>query len=194
VAEPALYKLTGATGLSAGIGVLEQGRVLLVDRVEGPGFVSRALEAADAGAPRNSPRGFRARAQRDVGRELPAHSTALGKVLLAYLPAEQALEIIARRGLERATKKTIVSKSAFLAQLQLVRKQGYAIADEEAVSDLRALSAPIFDASGIVRAAVSVNGSPRDPVWVDVPELVKLVSAAARDISKRVGFWPKTTQ
>jgi DNA-binding IclR family transcriptional regulator len=190
VAEPALYKLTGATGLSAGIGVLEQGRVLLVDRVEGPGFVSRALEAADAGPPRSSPKGFRARAQRDVGRELPAHSTALGKVLLAYLQPEQALEIITRRGLERATKKTIVSKAVFLAELQLVRKQGYAIADEEAVSDLRALSAPIFDASGTVRAAVSVNGSPRDPVWADVTELVKLVSAAARDISKRVGFWP----
>jgi DNA-binding IclR family transcriptional regulator len=38
VAEPALYKLTSQTGLSAGIGVLQRGRVLLVDRVEGPGL------------------------------------------------------------------------------------------------------------------------------------------------------------
>jgi len=187
VAEPALYKLTSETGLSAGIGVLEQGRVLLVDRVEGPGFVSRALEAADTNLSRAS---FRARSQRDIGRELPAHSTALGKVLLAYLPVDQALEIITQRGLERSTKKTIVSKGAFLAQLELVRKQGYALADEEAYSDLRALSAPIPDATGTVRAAVSVNGSPKDPVWADLPALVKLVSAAARDISKRVRFWP----
>src|SRR5580765_6495097 len=46
VAEPALYKLTSQTGLSAGIGVLQKGRVLLVDRVEGPRFVDRAIEFA----------------------------------------------------------------------------------------------------------------------------------------------------
>jgi DNA-binding IclR family transcriptional regulator len=175
VAEPALYKLTGETGLSAGMGVLERGWVLLVDRVEGPGFVNRAVEA----------RPVRERSQRDVGRELPAHSTALGKALLAYLPWEQVKAVIAQRGLGRYTRKTNVSETRLREELELVRKQGYAIADGEAYLDLRALAAPVFDAGGGVRAAVSVNGSPADAVWSDLEKLVGLVQAAARDISRR---------
>lgn len=189
VAEPALYKLTNQTGLSAGIGVLQNGRVLLVDRVEGPRFVDRAIQTA-AG---RTTRTLRVREQRDIGRELPAHSTALGKVLLAFSPRQQVLDVIAKLGLARSTATTIVSKKRFLVELDLVRKQCYAVADGEAYSDLRALSVPIFDrygdsygdSDGEVRAAVSVNGDPSDPVWDDLPGLVKTVQDAARDISRR---------
>ena len=181
VAEPALYKLTNQTGLSAGIGVLQTGRVLLVDRVEGPQFVDRAIQAAAS----RTARAFRARAQRDIGRELPAHSTALGKVLLAFSSRQQVLDVIAKLGLARSTATTIVSKKRFLAELDLVRKQGYGVADGEAYSDLRALSVPIFDADGEVRAAVSVNGDPSEPVWDALPALVTTVEDAARDIARR---------
>ena len=93
VAEPALYKLTSETGLSAGLGVLERGRVLLVDRVEGPRFVDDAVATATVGARRRSR--YRVRDQRDIGREMPAHTTALGKVLLAYLSRREVLDVIA---------------------------------------------------------------------------------------------------
>jgi IclR family acetate operon transcriptional repressor len=179
VAEPALYRLTSQTGLSAGIGVLQNGRVLLVDRVEGPKFVDRAIEAAAGRA------SYRVRTQRDIGRELPAHSTALGKVLLAFLPRQQVLELISKYGLARSTATTIVSKKRLLAELDLVRKQKYAVAEGEVYSDLRALSVPIFDADGEVRAAVSVNGNPKEHVWDNLPELVRTVEEAVRDISRR---------
>jgi len=186
VAEPALYKLTRSTGLSAGIGVLQRGRVLLVDRVEGPQFVDRAIEvAAGRTARAGAATSYRMRTQRDIARELPAHSTALGKVLLAFLPRQQALDLIAKCGLIRSTATTIVSKKRLLAELDLVRKQGYAIADGEAYLDLRALSVPIFDADGEVRAAVSVNGNQSDAVWDDPEQLVRTVEEAARDISRR---------
>jgi IclR family acetate operon transcriptional repressor len=185
VAEPALYKLTSQTGLSAGIGVLQRGRVLLVDRVEGPRFVDRAIEFAAGRPPRSGPATYRTRAQRDVGRELPPHSTALGKVLLAFLPRQQVLDLIAKYGLARSTATTIVSKKRLLTELYMVRKRRYAIADGEAYSDLRALSVPIFDTDGEVRAAVSVNGQPSEPVWDDLPELVRIVEEAVRNISRR---------
>ena len=95
------------------------------------------------------------------------------------------LDVIAKLGLARSTAATIVSKKRFLAELDLVRKQGYAVADGEAYADLRALSVPIFDTDGEVRAAVSVNGDPSEPVWDDLPTLVKTVEDAARDISRR---------
>jgi len=179
VAEPALYKLTSQTGLSAGLGILQRGQVLLVDRVEGPRFVDRAIGAV-AGRP-----SYRIRAQRDIGRVLPAHSTALGKALLAFLPRQQVMALIAKYGLARSTATTIVSKKRLVAELDLVRRQRYAIADGEVYSDLRALSVPIFDADGEVRAAVSVNGNPHEPVWDDLAKLVRTGEEAARDISRR---------
>ena len=166
VAEPALYKLTAQTGLSAGLGVLQGGRVLLVDRVEGPQFVDRAIRVAA----KRTGVSYRARAQRDIGRALPAHSTALGKVLLAFLPGQQ---------------------SKLSAELNRVRAQRYAISDGEVYPDLRALAVPIFDADGQVRAAVSVNGNPKDPVWDDIPALVRTVEEAARDISWRARILPR---
>jgi IclR family KDG regulon transcriptional repressor len=178
VAEPALYKLTSETGLSAGIGVLQGGCVLLVDRVEGPAFVNQAVQA----------RSYRARSQRDVGRELPAHSTSLGKVLLAYLPREQVTELVSQRGLRRFTRKTNVSEARLMEELDLIRKCGWAIANGEAYMDLRALAAPVFDAEGRVRAAVALNGDPEDPAWNDFDGLVKLVQAAALNISRRAAI------
>ena len=184
VAEPALYKLTSQTGLSAGIGVLQGGRVLLVDRVESPRFVDRAIQAASGRTPRSGAASLRIRSQRDVGRELPAHSTALGKVLLAFLPRQQVLSLIAQYGLARSTAATIVSRKRLLAELDLVRKQRYATADGEAYSDLRSLSVPIFDAGSEVRAAVSVNGNPNEPAWDDLAGLLGTVEEAARDIAR----------
>ena len=119
---------------------------------------------------------------------MPVHSTALGKVLLAFLPREQVLELIAGKELARSTAKTITSKDQLLAELDQVHKQGYAIADGEAYSDLRSLSVPIMDSNagdGSVQAALSVNGSPAELVWQDLPELVKIVQEAARDIARR---------
>jgi IclR family acetate operon transcriptional repressor len=186
VAEPALYRLTSETGLSAGIGILERGRVLVVDRVEGTRFMRDAVDVAERGA---RPQGrYRLRDQRDIGRELPAHTTALGKVLLAYLPQKDLHCVIVERGLLQSTPKTIVSKRRLLSELASARKQGYAMADEEASVGVRSLSVPIFDVEGRVRAALSVNGSPREFIWRDLAHLVKLAEAAARDISKRARF------
>jgi IclR family transcriptional regulator, KDG regulon repressor len=176
VAEPTLYRLMLSSGLSVGIGVLQRGRVLLVDRVES----ARLMDQIPGDGHR-----IRRRAQRDIGRELPMHSTALGKVLLAYLPDQEVLRLVAEQGYARATSWTIVSKSHFLAELELVRHQGYALADREADPDVRALGVPIFDTDGNVRAAISVNGSPVEPAWRDVGKLVQLVAQAGRDISRR---------
>jgi IclR family acetate operon transcriptional repressor len=150
----------------------------LVDRDEGPRFVDRAIEAAAGRA------SYQVRAQRDIGRVLPAHATALGKVLLAFLPRQQVMDLLAKYGLANAAT-TILSKRRLLGELDLVRTQRYAIADGEVYSDLRALSVPIFDADGEARAAVSVNGNPNESVWDDLAKLVRTVEEAARDISRR---------
>jgi IclR family KDG regulon transcriptional repressor len=180
MAEPVLYRLASDTGLSAGIGVLEQGRVLLVDRVESPEFLKNVVG-------RPVPRG-RTREQRDIGRELPVHTTGLGKVLLAYLPPLKRAALLRDLVLTRSTPKTIVSKARLIAELEMVRAQGYATAEEEEYVGVRALAAPIFDAARSVRAAVSLNGSLTESAWRDQRALVELIEEAAADISKRARF------
>ncbi len=175
-AEPVLYRVASDTGLAAGIGVLESGHVLLVDRVEAPEFAGHSVVGA------------RPRDQRDIGRELPAHSTALGKVLLAHLPRPELLDYLDERSLARRTPKTIVSRDLLLVELRKIRQRGYAIADEEHDLGLRALSAPIADFTGAVRAAISLNGSPGAPIWREPRTLVALVTAAAREISGNARF------
>lgn len=190
IAEPALYKLSIETGLSAGIGVLERGRILIVDRVEGSGFVRDAVEVADS-LPlrwRDPSRKYRIRADRDVGRELPAHSTALGKVLLAYLPRPQVLAFFKQHPLTRYTRKTIASKAALIRELESVRRQGYATADEEHHAGIRSIAAPIYGATGEVAAGVSLNGGLDEAAWTDPALLVDRVKAAGREISRRARF------
>jgi DNA-binding IclR family transcriptional regulator len=90
----------------------------------------------------------------DTGDRRPAHSTALGKALLAYQPAE----VVERALLNapRFTPRTITSLAAMQEELALVRAQGLAIDDEEGSPDLRCAAAPIFGAAGHVEAAMSI--------------------------------------
>src|SRR5262249_34055331 len=97
-------------------------------------------------------------------------------------------------GLPKITSKTITSKTRFLAELDSVRQQGYAICDGETYADLRSLSVPITDSDGSVRAAVSVNGHPGNPVWEDLPGLLKNVEQAARDIARRARIRQRITR
>jgi DNA-binding IclR family transcriptional regulator len=182
--EPTLYRLVSETGLAASIGVLERHRVLLVDRVESPEFAKDAVDFANRAGKPVFGRNFRQRRERDIGRELPAHSNALGKVLLAHLSRRQVLEIIAAEGLPRITPHTIVSKTKLLAELERVRKQGFAESDEEQYVGVRGVGAAIYDASDAVCAAVSVTGNPAKPAWKESGRLSELVRAAGRAISK----------
>jgi len=114
-AEPVLYRIARETGLAAGIGVLEGSQVLVVDRVEAPELSgSRRLIHE------------RPRDQREIGRELPAHSTALGKVLLAYLSRGMLLACLDDLVLAQRTPKTIVSRADLLLELRKIRRRGYA--------------------------------------------------------------------
>jgi IclR family acetate operon transcriptional repressor len=180
IAEPALYELARETGLSASIGVLERGRVLLVDRVESREFMEDIVRHGfvQRGA-------VSQRAQRDVGRELPAHANALGKVLLAWLDRAQLMAIIAQHGLKRSTPKTITSVSRLIPELARVKELGYATSYEEQYTGVCAVGAPLFDAAGRVNAAGSVTGSPAAANWREPEELVARVKAAALTVTAR---------
>lgn len=102
-----------------------------------------------AGAPQS------ARPSRIAGR-LPLHSTASGKVLMAFGQASIVEEVLGSP-LQRVTPTTIVMPGVLLDQLQRVRADGYATEIEETTAGYCSVAVPIFGASGMMLASLSLT-------------------------------------
>lgn len=90
------------------------------------------------------------------GRHGPLHCTAMGKVLLAFAPADQSARLVETISLDRLGPNTITDREAFRVEISTVRAQGYAIANEEHETGILAIGMPIVDNGGRLRAAISV--------------------------------------
>lgn len=93
-----------------------------------------------------------------VGQLTPLHATSSGKILLAYMSAEQRDSILDKTGLPSLTKRTTTSRQALLEELALVRKSGFATALEELEAGLNAAAVPVRDHTGAVVGALSASG------------------------------------
>jgi len=91
------------------------------------------------------------------GVRVPAHATGLGKVLLAWQPEEEVHRLYPEENLITLTRYTISSRSELLRQLETVRRQGYAIDNQECVMGFHCVAAPVRQADGQVMAAASVS-------------------------------------
>jgi len=89
-----------------------------------------------------------------------AHAVAMGKVVLARLP-EDARRLYVGRGLRRFTANTTISPKAVMAELDLVRRQGFAVEIEEFQEDFCCVAAPILGPRGRFRAALGLSASKR---------------------------------
>ena len=92
-----------------------------------------------------------------VGKRAPLHCTALGKVLLAYLSAEERKKILGEKVLPRLTENTITDKRELEKELGKVREQGFALDREENEKDVRCVATPIRNYQGEVIAAISIS-------------------------------------
>jgi IclR family KDG regulon transcriptional repressor len=128
-----------------------------------------------------------------VGSRNPAHSCAVGKALMAYLPPEALARIVEEKGLPKRTGNTITDYNQLKEHMTLVRKQGYAVDDEENERGIRCVAAPIFNEAGKTVAAISVSGPAFRVTKKSVQEkLKKEVMETALRISQRLGFRGRT--
>ncbi|MEU9861092.1 IclR family transcriptional regulator C-terminal domain-containing protein [Streptomyces sp. NPDC047971] len=91
-----------------------------------------------------------------VGTRFPAHTTSLGRVILADLPAERRAAWLESVEPQALTPYTVTSRAELSAVLERVREQGYALVDEELEQGLRSIAVPVRDRAGVVVAAVNV--------------------------------------
>ncbi len=125
-----------------------------------------------------------------VGKRTPLHATSPGKVLLAFLPAEERAALLARLPLRRYTPHTITDRAELERELEQIRRRGYALAVEELEEGLNSAAAPIWDRSRRVCAAISLSGPAYRVTAERLPEIAVELMDAAGQISRRLGYVP----
>jgi IclR family transcriptional regulator, pca regulon regulatory protein len=123
------------------------------------------------------------------GSRLPAYCTAMGKLLLAYLPENEQAELLTEMKLTKQGPNTITSKKALLTELDEIQSEGFAVNDEELAPELHSIAAPVRNEAREVVAAVNLAAHTS---MISLSELVDalsphLVSTADR-ISARLGY------
>ena len=93
-----------------------------------------------------------------VGRSHPAHTTADGKVLLAYLPNDERGQLLGGEPLERYTERTITDLPSLEKELEIIRAKGYATDTGERWDFLRGVAVPVSGPRGRVSAAIVCLG------------------------------------
>jgi DNA-binding IclR family transcriptional regulator len=163
-------RLASRVGAAVRVGVLHGSSVVVVHHVFRPDAAFQVLE---------------------VGAQLPAHATALGKALLAFAPAELVDDLTAEE-LPRLTRRTLAA-AALRRELEQIRERGVARERDEAVLGEASVAAPIFDHAGHAVGAIGVVGETRSLLpRAPSRELVAAVTEAARGISRELGAstWP----
>ncbi|HEY8497689.1 MAG TPA: IclR family transcriptional regulator [Limnochordales bacterium] len=166
-ARPLLERLSQETQETVHLCVLDDGEVVYVDKIESP---------------------QRLRLYSRVGKRAPAHCTGVGKVLLAYLPADERRRILERRPLRAYTANTITDYLRFEREMDEVRRTGIAFDREEHEEGVCCAAAPIFDHTGQVRAAVSVTAPAFRTPPERLEELASAVRRTAMAISETMGY------
>ncbi len=136
VAEPHLETLVSQVHESSSVSVLDGDEIVYVARVP----TKRIMTVLIA-----------------VGTRFPAHATSMGRVLLAGLPHERLATYLQRAEFTPFTEHTLTDPVELRAAVELARRQGYALVDQELEHGLRSAAAPIHDADGEVVAAVNVS-------------------------------------
>lgn len=170
-AMPIMKALMNRVNETVHLALLDEGEVVYIERVEGlhtQGMYTR------------------------IGKRTSAHCTALGKVMLAFMPQHLWYDdVIKRRGLKSFSPTTITTEEALMKELDNIRARGYAIDNGETGEVVRCVAAPIYDYTDAVVAALSISG-PQSQVTVSrVPELSEAVRWASQVISQKLGHSPK---
>jgi IclR family acetate operon transcriptional repressor len=166
ICEPVLAEMVRETGLTCRAAVVTDGFPVFVARIDAQGAIRF-----------NAPLGVR---------EMP-HTSSAGKAILANLPEEVVSRVIEETGLPAHTDKTITTLHDLAIDLEMTRRRGYAIDDEEDAEGVFCVGAPFFDHTSRVAGALSATGIKRDLPAHRIAELGLRVRAGADELTSRIG-------
>lgn len=165
-ALPFLRRLRDITHETANLGLAEDGDVVVVSQAE-----SREIM----------------RAITRVGGRVPMASSGMGKALLATYPSDEVAASVAIRGMRRYTPKSIQRMSALKEELERVRRNGYAVDDEEYQIGLRCIAATVYNSHSEALCAISVSGLSARLTNDRVESVGEVVAQIAQDLTTALG-------
>ena len=124
-----------------------------------------------------------------VGSRLPAHCTAVGKMLLSGL-SEPDIDGLynGQEKLEKMTENSIDSLSRLKHELSVIRKRGLSYDDCESNTDVRCVSAPVYNHAGKIIAAMSISVPISRTTTSKQDELAVLIRKGAEEVSRSMGY------
>ncbi len=123
-----------------------------------------------------------------IGAAVPLYCTAVGKILLAYMPDDEREGVLPQLVLKRLTANTVGNLQELEAELYRVRKNGYACDLEENELHIRCIAAPIWDHAGCVNASLSITAPMVRMPAARLRQLAPLLQSAGLQISRDLGY------
>lgn len=160
-AQPLLIELSRLIGESCSVSVLTGECITYIARVSTSRIMSINLQ---------------------VGTQLPAYCSSMGRVLLASLPDTEQQRILQGVQLKALTPYTITDPQGLSAELRQVREQGYALIDQELELGLRSVAVPIFNRQHQVKAALNAGTNAAQRSVADLLAFIPHLQAAASQL------------
>lgn len=167
ISKPILRELVDKTNQTANLAMIDRDTVIYIAKVEPSSSI---------------------RISTRVGARVPAHCTALGKVLLANLPDNNLDKTLTTMKLTKFTNSTITDKESLMKELNEVKIMGYAIDHEEFSDGLVCVAYPIFDYKNEAIAAISISGPVTAFKNEQIKEWIRLMKSSSQSISNQLGY------
>ncbi|MGM8364290.1 IclR family transcriptional regulator [Virgibacillus sp. W0181] len=165
LAKPYMKKLMEKTGFTVHLGVLHEDHIMYIAKEEPDNFIKFSTYP---------------------GLKTEVHLSGLGKAISAFLGEEELDQIIKNVGLKGVTSKTITSAKQFKDSLEVVRKDGFAIEDEEGEIGVRCVAAPIINTRYITPTAISITAHSSQLLNDQFAEMGELVRYTAQEIARNI--------
>ena len=167
VAKAVLTDIASRTGQTVHLVIRDGREGVYIDKVEGEKAVIRYSR---------------------VGRRIPLHCSAVGKILSAFQPVNQLKKLLAGYTFKLQTEKTIGNEADFLAELDLVRSNGFAEDNEENDQGVRCIAIAIRDHTGEVIASVSMSMLAARVSQEEITGYQELMLAKGEELSRLMGY------
>jgi DNA-binding IclR family transcriptional regulator len=164
-AMPVLRRVTGQTGEATILSVRDGHHHLTVNKVDGPKMF---------------------RVTSDPGHLGSLSTTAVGKALVAFAEDSEREKLLAELPLEPLTEKSITDRAAFRAEIELVRRRGFAVMDEENETGMRAVAVPVFNDQGHAFATLATAVPVFRLTLEELEAHVPLLQEAAAELAARL--------
>ncbi len=161
IARPVMQKLVETTDLTSHLAVLDKDQAVCIQKVEPAGLIQFDTK---------------------VGRRMDLHCSGLGKVILAHGGDDLLRHFLSKKAFARHTRKTICSSRALEREAGKVRRQRYAVDDQEEELEVRCVAVPVFNRQHEFAGALSVTGTTGQIPITRIKPLVKTLKQRSEEI------------